>query len=154
MLDNDGSITVTPLKVGVRPQSSDSVVDNWHPWTVSNSSYYFSTNTLTRTNTYCTDDVYVIKTEMPGVNKKDLFIELKGYTIEVKGVVNLDADELNTPASYIGSYMLRSEIHNVFSIASDIVFNPDRISAELKDGILTIVVPLIPSEISRRIAVK
>jgi HSP20 family protein len=86
---------------------------------------------------YEQDDAYVIKAELPGVEKKDISVELKGRTLVVKGE-RTSENEVKE-----GHYYRRERTFGKFQRAFSLpeALETDKIKAEFKDGVLRLTVP-------------
>ncbi len=86
---------------------------------------------------YEQDDAYVIKAELPGVDKKDISVDLKGRTLVIKGE-RASENEVKQ-----GHYYRRERTFGKFQRAFSLpdVLEADKIKAEFKDGVLRITVP-------------
>ena len=97
------------------------------------------------------DDSYQIFAELPGMNKKDINVEVIDGTLTISGEKsNSDNDKNNNHYSEI-SY---GKFNRNFNLPEDIL--ADEVSAKMKDGILAIYIPKmeqIKSEI-KKIAIK
>lgn len=72
------------------------------------------------------NDAYIITTAVPGLNKKDIKVEVLHDRIIVEG-----SKKINN--------RMNAEINREFAVYNDI--DPDAASASVKDGILTVTVP-------------
>ena len=94
------------------------------------------------------DDFFAI-VELPGVDKKDLEIEVKENAIRISGKKTINYDE--------GASMHRRErVWGVFdrTISVPIQINPDNVKAECTDGVLTLFIPRAESDKPRSIKIK
>lgn len=86
---------------------------------------------------YDKDDTIVIKADLPGVDKKDIHVDLKGRVLTLSGERS-EEKEANEEGCYrkeraYGKFM------RTFNLASDVL--PDKINASYKDGVLHITIP-------------
>jgi len=86
---------------------------------------------------YETDDHFVIKAELPGVDKKDIKVDLKDRTLTLSGERSYD-NEIKTE-NYYRKERSYGKFQRAFSLPADV--DPDTITAELKDGVLRVEVP-------------
>lgn len=95
---------------------------------------------------YETSDRYVVTAELPGLSREDIHIEVREGELTVRG-------ERPTPAvrpeAYLRMERLQGPFSRVFAFADAI--DPERISAEFRDGVLTITLPKSPQAPTRRI---
>lgn len=95
------------------------------------------------------DDKIVVKAELPGVDKKDIHLDLKGNTLTLTGERSVD-NEAKEENSYrrercFGKFM------RTFHVADGI--DPEKINAEYKDGILRLEIPKPEVEKPKQITV-
>jgi HSP20 family protein len=88
-------------------------------------------------------DAYRVRMELPGIKKKDLQVELENAVLTVSCEQHAGDDE--------SGEVTRTFMRSV-SIPDGIV--ADKVSAELKDGILTVTVPKAEASKPKRISVK
>jgi HSP20 family protein len=92
---------------------------------------------------------FVAIVELPGVDKKDLEIEVKENAIRISGKKTINYDE--------GASMHRRErVWGVFdrTLSVPIQINPDAVKAEYTDGVLTLFIPRAESDKPRSIQIK
>lgn len=94
-----------------------------------------------------TDDAITLMADLPGVSKDDLDIDLKDSVLTITGSVGDTEDRPRTVyREYgIGGYMRR------FTLSDKI--DQARISADLKDGVLTVVLPKAESLKPRKVKI-
>jgi len=83
------------------------------------------------------DDHLVIKAELPGMEKKDINLDLKDGVLTLRGErkhENQVQDE-----NFYRREMSYGKFVRTFSLPSDV--DPDKINAEFQNGLLTIEVP-------------
>jgi HSP20 family molecular chaperone IbpA len=103
---------------------------------------------LPETDIYETGDALVIVMEMPGVDKSNLDIDLENDVLTVVGRIDFSKYEKLMPiySEYnIGHYRRQ------FSLSNRV--DQDRISAEVKDGVLTLKLPKAEASKARKIAI-
>ena len=98
---------------------------------------------------YEKEDGLTILVDMPGVEQKDLRVDIEG------GVLTIDAHV--EPAAETGMEQILGEYevgdyYRAFTLPQDV--DASRIQASLKDGLLTLVLPNVPEAIPRRVEVK
>jgi HSP20 family protein len=91
------------------------------------------------------DDAYVVRAELPGMKSDDVDVELSGNELRITGEVKEEA-EGKTLRRRHGRFSYRA----VLPADAD----PEKIDAQLADGILTVRMPKAPHARSRRIEVK
>ncbi len=90
---------------------------------------------------YEEDDAFIARAELPGIDKKDLDISIKDGVLTVKGEKKGRAEEQKE-----GKYYRRETWAGSFErrIALPERVDAEKVSAEMKDGVLTIRVPKLP----------
>jgi HSP20 family protein len=84
-----------------------------------------------------TDDAILLKGDMPGLKKEDVDISLVGNTLQISGKRDREEEHVEgTVHTYERSY---GEFSRSFALPDSAEL--DKISCELKDGVLTLVVP-------------
>jgi HSP20 family protein len=91
------------------------------------------------------DDAYLVRAELPGMKSDDIDVELSGNELRITGEVKEEA-EGKTLRRRQGKFAYRA------SLPADA--DPEKIDAQLADGILTVRVPKAAQARSRRIEVK
>ena len=86
---------------------------------------------------YEKDDHYMIKAELPGVDKNNVKIDLKDRLLTLSGERTYD-NEVNEE-NYYRREMSYGKFQRVFTLPADV--DSDKIKAEFKDGVLQIEVP-------------
>lgn len=100
------------------------------------------------TDIFETDAALVLALEMPGVDRENINVKLESGVLTIAGEINF--------AKYEGLYPVYTE-YNVgnyarsFQLSSDI--DQDRISAELKDGVVMLTLPKAEKAKPRKIKV-
>jgi len=98
---------------------------------------------LSMWNRYPTVDIYdndeniVIKAELPGIDKKDIVIDVKDGVLTLKGERSLD-NEVKEEKYYCRERTF-GKFERVFRLPADV--DPEKIKADYKDGILKIDIP-------------
>lgn len=98
---------------------------------------------------YETADRYVVTAELPGLSRDDIHIELRDGELTIRGQRPAAAVR---PDAYHRMERLQGPFARGFAFAERIV--AERISAEFRDGVLTITLPKAPPADSRRIALE
>lgn len=86
---------------------------------------------------YETDDHFVIKAELPGVDKKDIKVDLKDRVLTLAGERSYDNEVKEE--NYYRQERSYGRFQRSFSLPAEV--DSDTITAELKDGVLRIEVP-------------
>ena len=100
------------------------------------------------TDVYETEEALTVVMEMPGVDRKDLEIELKDDVLRVEGRIDF--------AKYEGMEPVYTEYnvgHWTRSFALSDRVDRERIAAQLEDGVLTLTLPKTAEARPRRIAI-
>ena len=98
---------------------------------------------------YDTEDKFVINAELPGVDKKDIVIDVKDRLLTLKGERSSEKevkeDKYHRRERAYGSF------ERVFTLPAEI--DPDQIKADFKNGILKIDIPKPEEQKPRQITV-
>ena len=86
---------------------------------------------------YEKDDHFVIKAELPGVDKKDIAIDLKDRVLTLSGERSYENEVKEE--SYYRRERSYGKFQRAFTLPADV--DSDKIKAEFKDGLLQIEVP-------------
>ena len=86
---------------------------------------------------YEKDDHFVIKAELPGVNKKDIAIDLKDRVLTLSGERSYENEVKEE--NYYRRERSYGKFQRVFTLPADV--DSDKIKAEFNDGLLQIEVP-------------
>jgi HSP20 family protein len=100
------------------------------------------------TDVYETEEALTVVMEMPGVDRKDLEVELKDDVLRVEGRIDF--------AKYEGMEPVYTEYnvgHWTRSFALSDKVDRERIAAQLEDGVLTLTLPKTAEAQPRRIAI-
>ncbi len=96
-----------------------------------------------------TQDAFIFKADLPGVQEKDLDISLTGGRLVVSGKRETERrDENERYFAYERSF---GSFSRAFTLPEGV--DADHISAELKDGVLHLVLPKLPEVQPKRIQV-
>ena len=110
---------------------------------------------LSMWNQYPTVDIYdsdehiIITAELPGIHKKDIVIDVKDGVLTLKGERSSD-NEIKEENYYCRERTF-GKFERVFRLPSDV--DPEKISADYKDGILKIDIPKSEEKKPKQIAV-
>lgn len=99
-----------------------------------------------------TKDAYEISVELPGVEEKDIAVDLHGDQLTITGEKRAEREE--TGKDYYFSERSFGKFRRAFRLPADA--DAAKISATHKDGVLTIAIPKInePANQAKRIEVK
>ena len=86
---------------------------------------------------YDKDDHFVIKAELPGVDKKDISIDLKDRVLTLSGERSYENEVKEE--NYYRKERSYGKFQRAFTLPADV--DSDKIKAEFKDGLLKIEVP-------------
>jgi HSP20 family protein len=86
---------------------------------------------------YEKDDNFVIKAELPGVDKKDITIDLKDRVLTLSGERSYDNEV--EEENYYRRERSYGKFQRAFTLPADV--DSDKIKAEFKDGVLQVEVP-------------
>ena len=101
------------------------------------------------TDIYETDEALTLVMEVPGVEKKDVSVQLENDVLRVEGRIDFSKYEGLEPvyAEYNVGYYARA-----FTLSDKI--DQDGISAELADGVLTLTLKKSKAALPRRVAIR
>ena len=94
-------------------------------------------NRYPKVDIYDNDESLVITAELPGIDKKDIDIDVKGGILTLKGERSFDREVKEE--KYYCRERTFGKFERVFRIPVDV--DPEKISADYKDGILNINIP-------------
>ena len=99
-----------------------------------------------RTDIIETDDAYLVKIDLPGVRRDQLDVQVQDRDVVVTGeIVEREQGRWFRRARPVGRFEYRSQLPDDIS--------PEKISAELADGVLTVTVPKAETARPRRIEI-
>jgi HSP20 family protein len=96
-----------------------------------------------------TDDRYIFRADLPGVNSSDLDISVTGNRLTIGGKRDQEQEDKNS------RYYHRERVYGTFSRSFTLPQGADleNIKAELRDGVLNIVVPKKPEVAPRKVQI-
>jgi HSP20 family protein len=99
----------------------DAVVGGWRP----------------SVDIYDRNDAIVIKTELPGVAKEDVFVEIKENILTLRGERKIEKEEAE------GNYYRKERLYGKFQRSFTLPMETDseKIKASFKDGVLVLEIP-------------
>jgi len=92
----------------------------------------------------------VINTELPGVNKDDVSIDIKDNVLTIKGVRNYE--QKVKEENYYRRERCYGKFHRAFTLPDAV--DPGSIEASYKDGVLKIKIPKAVESSSKKIEIK
>jgi HSP20 family protein len=95
------------------------------------------------------DGNLVLRAEIPGVTEKQIELKIEGDTLILKGERKMDSDDKKENYHRIESFY--GSFTRTFRLPETV--DPDKISADYKDGILTVTIPHKPEVKPRSITV-
>lgn len=95
------------------------------------------------------DDSLVLNAELPGVEKKDITVELNGRVLTLRGERSSDSE--SKEEKYHRKERFYGKFERSFTLPEGV--DPDAIEANHKDGVLTVSIPKPESEKPRKITV-
>lgn len=102
-----------------------------------------------RVNLWDAGNQLVLKADVPGISEKNLQISLHGESLALSGERKSEA-----PEGYSVHRKERSAYRFSRSVALPCKVNSEQVSAQIKDGVLTIILPKTPEAQPRQISVK
>jgi HSP20 family protein len=98
-----------------------------------------------------TKEAYVFKADVPGVAEKDLDVQLKANVLTISGERKADADGAANGERYFAAERTYGKFSRAFSLPDGI--DAEHVTADVKEGVLTLVVPKRAEAQPRRIAI-
>jgi HSP20 family protein len=98
---------------------------------------------------YDDKDKIVIKAELPGVDKKDIKVDLKEHVLTLKGERSYENEEKED--NYYHKERAFGKFQRAFRLPVNL--NPEKINADFKDGVLKIEIPKPEEEEPKKITV-
>jgi HSP20 family protein len=95
------------------------------------------------------DESIVIKADLPGVDKKDIHVDLKGRVLTLSGERS-EEKEANGKG-YYRQERAYGKFVRTFNLASEVL--PDKINATYRDGVLHITIPKSEANKPKQIAI-
>ncbi len=97
---------------------------------------------------------YVVKAELPGIDKKDLSIEITEYGIEISGKAAIETNEENKEQGYLKRERRYTSFYRSLPLPDAVL--TEKAEAELKEGILTVTLPKAspPAKKTKKVQVK
>ena len=98
---------------------------------------------------YDDNDHIVIKAELPGIDKKDIAIDLKDSVLTLKGERNVENEEKED--NYYRRERSFGKFERAFTLPTGL--DPEKIKADYKDGVLKIEIPKPEKEKPKQITI-
>jgi len=111
----------------------DSGVWNWNP----------------AADIYETDDNIVIKAELPGIDKKDIAVDVKNRVLTLKG--EHSSEDETKEDNYYRRERRHGRFERAFTLPTEV--DLDKIKADYKDGVLKIEIPKLQEKKPKKITV-
>lgn len=93
---------------------------------------------------------YVMRADVPGVREKELEISIHGNRLQISGSREAEKEE-KTETIYT-SERLHGSFMRIFTLPEDAVI--DQIRADLKDGVLSVIIPKRAESQTKRVPIK
>jgi len=98
---------------------------------------------------YDDNDSIVIKAELPGIDKKDITIDLKDGVLTLKGERNVENEEKED--NYYRRERSFGKFERAFTLPTGL--DPEKIKADYRDGVLKIEIPKPEKEKPKQITI-
>jgi HSP20 family protein len=97
---------------------------------------------------------YIVKAEVPGIEKDNISIEVTDAGIEISGETRSEREESDDERGYLKRERTYAKFHRSLPFPEKVL--PDKADAALKDGILTVKVPkaAAPDRKAKKVQVK
>jgi len=89
-------------------------------------------------------DYYIIEAELPGVERKDIIVEIAADLIRIKGSINLDREATYSEANYLLRERKDQDFNKEIVLPHSV--NQKEAEATLEEGVLKIKIPKKPPE--------
>lgn len=96
------------------------------------------------------EDSFLFKADLPGIKEADVEVKLTGNRLTISG--KRDAETENKAETYYTYERSYGTFLRAFTLPDGI--DAEHVKAELKDGVLTVVIPKLPAAQPKTIAVK
>lgn len=101
---------------------------------------------LPRTNVQETDDSYVFTMEMPGLDKKDVSVNIEGDTLVIKG----EKSEQHEEKGLIRREYRSARFERTFNVNG---ISREGVKARMENGILSVSLPKAPEKVGKKIEI-
>lgn len=85
-----------------------------------------------------TDDEYIIDADMPGIDKKNIVIDVNDHMLTISAKYDESQEVKNKDSRYIRRERRAGQLRRSFSLEN---IKPDEVRAEMNNGVLTIYCP-------------
>ena len=92
---------------------------------------------------------FVIEAELPGVNEKDISVEVKENLLTISG--ERKREDESRPGSYRDAERTFGKFRRSFALPDSV--EVDNVNAKIMNGVLTVYLPKAPKALTRKIAV-
>ncbi len=97
-----------------------------------------------------TDDSFIVRMDLPGMNKKDIHVSLDNNVLTIQGERKREKEEKD--ANYYCTERFHGSFRRSFTLPSQV--DPDQIKADYKNGVLTVTLPKKEEAKARKIEIK
>lgn len=97
------------------------------------------------------DDAYVVKADIPGVDKNDIEISVDGGQVAISAETRRSSEKKESEHSLVNERYV-GRVYRAFSLPAEV--DSARADAHYEGGVLTLTLPKKPNGSSQRIAVK
>lgn len=120
----------------------DEVMDPFDIW--DHATDRFFGNDLMQFDTMKTDVIeedhdYKLKADLPGFNKEDIGIDLKGGVLTISASHKENNDEKDDKGKYVRRERREMSYHRSFTVGDEV--KPEDINAAYENGVLTVILP-------------
>jgi HSP20 family protein len=95
------------------------------------------------------EDNYIIKVDVPGIDRKDIDIQMEEGVLTIKG--ETEKEEKEEAKGYLRRERVKGAFARRFSLPD---VDPEGINAKFKDGVLTITAPKAKKRLGRKIEIE
>lgn len=106
---------------------------------------------LPLTNVTETEDAYVFSLEMPGIAKENVDVSVEGDRLIVKGGSESKSEEKSEERGVIRREFHSTHFERSFRLGNEV--DADRVSAKMRDGVLTVTLSKKQEKVGRKVDV-
>lgn len=100
-----------------------------------------------------TETAFIVTADLPGFRKEDIALEIESGVLTIKGETKTEKEEESADGPKYHRRERRIEsVTRSISLPEGVL--EDKVTADLKDGVLTVTLPKAPAALARKIAIK
>lgn len=99
------------------------------------------------------ETAFVVTADLPGFKKEDIALEIESGVLTIKGETKIEKEEESADGPKYHRRERRIEsVTRSISLPEGVL--EDKVTADLKDGVLTVTLPKAPAALARKIAIQ